>query len=57
MRPISPCRTIWSDEYARPEGSMGVVIYLDSLGNYFFDEEYSYENPLQLGPYPADECD
>jgi len=57
MRPISPCRTIWSDEYARPEGSMGVVIYLDSLGNYFFDEEYSYENPLQLGPYPADEFD
>ncbi len=57
MRPIFPTQIIFSDCDTRPEGSDGVVIYLDSLGNYYFSDEFNNYEFLTLGPYPADECD
>jgi len=55
MRPISPTRSILDDCDTRPEGSVGFVIYLDSVGNYFFSDEFNNYEYLTLGPYEAEE--
>ena len=57
MRPISPIRSILDDCDTRTEGSVGFVIYLDSVGNYFYTDELYTDEPCPLGPYPADEYD
>ena len=50
MRPTSPTQIIWTDEDRCLPGVVPTVIYLDSLGNYFFSAEDIDADPLQIGP-------
>ncbi len=60
MYPIYPTQIIWSDEDRCLPGVVPTVIYLDSVGNYFFSAEDVDADPVELGPYLPDEmtvCD
>ena len=53
MSPVSPVRSIFDDCDTRPDGSVGFVIYIDALGDYYYSDELYRDEPLPLGPYPS----